>query len=188
MQKSGLIGSWNIQNPSIIPPRRIFRTLSCLWKQVYPVQPWYIQNPTHIQNPLKDLRWSVTKIVKNNKYLFKVLFLGSLASFQIRPSLNTYSWTCRVNSQYVLLNTYSWTCRVNSQYVLYETYSKPCHIQNSGIFRTQDIFRTLLRYILAYSERCGTLAYWESCHIQKFGIFRILTYLGPEAYWELLFI
>ena len=38
-------------------------------------------------------------------------------------------------------------------------YSEPSHIQNPGIFRTQDIFRTRLRRILAYSERCVTLAY-----------------------------
>ena len=38
-------------------------------------------------------------------------------------------------------------------------YSEPCHIQNPGIFRTQYIFRTLLRHILGYSERCLTLAY-----------------------------
>ena len=30
-------------------------------------------------------------------------------------------------------------------------YSEPCHIQNSGIFRTQDIFRTLSRHVQAYS-------------------------------------
>ena len=32
-------------------------------------------------------------------------------------------------------------------------YLKPCHIQNPEIFRIQDIFRTLLRHILVYSER-----------------------------------
>ena len=54
-------------------------------------------------------------------------------------------------------------------------YSEPCHFQNPDIFRTQDIFRTLLRHILAYSEHCVTIAYWET---------RILAYLGPEAYSE----
>ena len=38
-------------------------------------------------------------------------------------------------------------------------YSEPGHIQNPGIFRTQDIFVTLLRHILAYSERFIRLAY-----------------------------
>ena len=41
-------------------------------------------------------------------------------------------------------------------------YSEPCHVQNPDIFKTQDIFRTLSRYILAYSERCVTLPYWEA--------------------------
>ena len=48
----------------------------------------------------------------------------------------------------------------------------------------QYIERTLSRHILAYSERCVTLAYWEPCQIQNFAIFRILAYLEPEAYSE----
>ena len=51
-------------------------------------------------------------------------------------------------------------------------YSEPCHIQNSGIFRILEIFRTLSRNILADSGRCVMLRYWELCHIQNFGIFR----------------
>ena len=38
------------------------------------------------------------------------------------------------------------------------TYSEPCHIQHPGIFKTQDILRTLSRHVLAYSERCVMLA------------------------------
>ena len=38
-------------------------------------------------------------------------------------------------------------------------YSEPCHIQNADIFRTQDIFTTLPRNILTYSEHSVTLAY-----------------------------
>ena len=60
---------------------------------------------------------------------------------------------------------------------------RTCHIQNSGIFRTQDIFSTLSRHILEYSEHCvcnarimRTLPHSELCHIQN------LAYLGPEAY------
>ena len=52
------------------------------------------------------------------------------------------------------------------------TYSEPCHVQNHGIFRTQDIFISLLRYILVCSKRCVTLAYWDPCHIQNCGILR----------------
>ena len=64
----------------------------------------------------------------------------------------------------------------------YSCIFRTCHIQNPGIFRTWDIFRTLQRHTLAYSERCVTLAYWQPCHIQNFAIFRILAYLGLEAY------
>ena len=69
-------------------------------------------------------------------------------------------------------------------YIPVVEYSKPCHIQNLGIFRTQDISRSLSRHILAYSERCVRLAYWEICHSQNFAIVRILAYLGPKAYSE----
>ena len=36
--------------------------------------------------------------------------------------------------------------------------SEPCHIQNTDIFRTQDLIRTLSRHILAYSELCVIIA------------------------------
>ena len=57
-------------------------------------------------------------------------------------------------------------------------YSEPCHIQNPGIYRAQDIFSSLSRHILAYSEHCVTrilriLSYSEFSHIKNFGIFRI---------------
>ena len=61
-------------------------------------------------------------------------------------------------------------------------YSEPCHIQYSGIFRTQDMFRTLLRHILAYSLGCVKLASWKPCQNQNFVIFRISASLGLEAY------
>ena len=53
-------------------------------------------------------------------------------------------------------------------------YSELYQIQNPGIFRAQDIFRTLSWQILAYSECCVTLAYWEHCHIQNFAILGLL--------------
>ena len=53
-------------------------------------------------------------------------------------------------------------------------YSEPFHIHNSDIFRTQDIFRTLPRLILAYSVGCVMLAFWKTCFIQNFDIFRIV--------------
>ena len=54
-------------------------------------------------------------------------------------------------------------------------YSEPCHIQSPGIFRLQDIFRTLSRHILAYSDRCVRF------YIDNPAIFRILRYLETEA-------
>ena len=43
-------------------------------------------------------------------------------------------------------------------------YSEPFHIQNSGIFRTWDIGRTISMHTLAYTECCVALAYLELCH------------------------
>ena len=40
-------------------------------------------------------------------------------------------------------------------------YSEPCHIQNSGIFRTEDVFRTLSRHILENPAIFRTLTYSE---------------------------
>ena len=52
-------------------------------------------------------------------------------------------------------------------------YSEPFHIQSPGIFRAQDMFRTLSRHILAYLVGCVTLAFWKMCFIQNFAVFRI---------------
>ena len=58
-------------------------------------------------------------------------------------------------------------------------YLEPDHIQNSSIFRTQDMFRTLSIKVYSgiFKALCNanilrTLAFSELCHIQKFGIFR----------------
>ena len=65
-------------------------------------------------------------------------------------------------------------------------YSEPCHIQNFGIFRTQDIFRTLSKPIMACSEGCAIPTYWEPyselCHIQNFCIFRTQRYNQNTVY------
>ena len=92
------------------------------------------------------------KIFKNYNHFSKVLHLRSLAGFWIGLFLNKYSLTCRVSDLE--------PC--NSCIFRSLPYSEFCHI------KTQDIFRTLSRHILAYSERYVTLAYWEPCHIQKF--------------------
>ena len=61
-------------------------------------------------------------------------------------------------------------------------------IQNPAIFRILAFLESKiyseLKHILAYSERCVTLAYREPCHIQNFAIFRILADLGPKVYSE----
>ena len=134
-----------------------------------------------------------TKIVKNYNYFSKALRLRSLMGF----------WTCLYLKKFPLHiqnRVYYWKFRqtysgvftsysdLSSHVVAYLepcvtlAHSEPCHIQNSGKFRTQDIFRTLSKLILVYLERCVTLAYWKPYHTQSFAIFRSLTYLGPEAY------
>ena len=137
----------------------------------------------------------LAEIVKNYNYFFKALHLRFLTGFWKLLSLSKYSLTCRMISRYVLSDTYSESYyrkfRQSDIFTSYSdifshfvAYSEPCHIQNPGIFRTQDMIRTLSRYILAHSERCATLACWEPCHIENFAIFRILTFLGPKAYSE----
>ena len=72
-------------------------------------------------------------------------------------------------------------------------YSEPYHILKPGIFRTRDILRTLLRYILTFSARQNarilkTLSYLELYyHIQNFGAFRtqgIFRILLSCLYWH----
>ena len=102
-----------------------------------------------------------------------------------------------MTSSYLLYNTYSELCPlsyIQAYSGIFTSYSdifnhgvaylEPFYIQNPGIFRAQDIFRTLSRHILAYLKHYVTLAYWEPCHIQNLAIFRNLAYLGPEAYSE----
>ena len=57
-------------------------------------------------------------------------------------------------------------------------YLEPCHIRNPGIFRIQDVFRTLSRHFwhIQNAVKCS--------HIEKLAIFWTLVYLGPEAYSE----
>ena len=56
-------------------------------------------------------------------------------------------------------------------------YSEPCHIQNPGIFRTWDIFRTPSGHILAYSEH-----FEHYSHVENPVIFRTLPYSG---FWHI---
>ena len=111
-------------------------------------------------------------MVKSYNYFPKELYLRSLTRFLIRLSLNKYSLTCSVTLGYVLYETYSehWHIR-NPVY-----YCKLRHIQVFTLY--SDIFRV----IMAYSERCVTLAYSKPCHIQSniqnFGMFRAQ---GPNS-------
>ena len=114
------------------------------------------------------------------------------------PSLNKYSLTCKVTARYVLYETYPEPClgkfhnliKIFSHIVAYlepcitVTCSKSCLIQNPGIFKTWDTFRTLSKHALAYSEHCATLATWELFHTENFAIFRVLVCLGPSSYSE----
>ena len=126
----------------------------------------------------------LAKVVKNYNYFSKALHLRSLPGFWIRLSLNKYPLTCRATSRNVLYDTFSEPClllKIQTYSWIITSYSdtfshivaylescatfaylEPCHIQNPGIFKTQNIFRTLSRHILVYSERCVTLAYWET--------------------------
>ena len=168
---------------------------------------WHL-NPTCAQNPFKDFRSIfLARKVKNYNYFSEALHRRSLTGFWIQLSLNKYLLT--VTSRYVLYKTYSELLVVENSgifrsiHVLFrhtQSYlgifrtlckswnSESYHIQNPGIFRTQDIFKTLSRHILAYSERCVMLAYWEPCHIQNFDMFRILAYLGTETYSKSVYL
>ena len=98
----------------------------------------------------------------------------------IQLFLNKYSLTCKwpraMYCRYIF-RTLSYTSIHIVAYwepCVTLAYSEPCHIQNPGIFRAQDIFRTLSSQILAYSKRCVTLAYWEHWHIQNCAILGLL--------------
>ena len=102
--------------------------------------------------------------------------------------LSKYSLTFKKTLHYVLHDTYSEPCLLlklqtysgiftscSDTFSHIEPYLEPCeflHIQNPDIFRSQVIFRTLSKHILAYSVACLTLAFWKTCFTQNF-IFRI---------------
>ena len=70
---------WNIQNPSIIASRRIFRTLSYLKPDIYP-------------EPSQRFKMAFfAKIVKNYNYFSRVLHLRYLTDLWTSLSLNKYS-------------------------------------------------------------------------------------------------
>ena len=176
---------------------RIFRTLTHL-------------KPDKYSGPSRRFKTEFfAKIIKNYNYFSKTFHLRSLIGFWIRLSLNKYSLTSRVTSHYVLHDTYSepyllskiqkysgiftsYSDDIFSHIVAYLepcltlAYSDPYHIQNPSIFRTQDIFRTLSRHILA--ERCGTLTFWEPCHSQNFAIIQNFGIFKTRRIFRILFI
>ena len=90
--------SWNIQNPSIIASRRIFRTLS------------YLKPDTYSKSSQRFKMQFFAKIVNVYNLFSTALHLRYLTVFWIRLSLNKYSLNCRVTSRYVLYDTYSEPC------------------------------------------------------------------------------
>ena len=80
---------------------RIFRTRTYWKRDAY-------------SEPFQKFRMEFfAKIIKNDNYISKALYLSSLTGF----------WT-RLDKYY--LNKYSLTCTVTSSYILLDIYSKPC--------------------------------------------------------------
>ena len=80
---------------------------------------------THIQNPVKDLRFRfLQKIAKNYNYFSKTLYPILLTRLWISWSLNKYPLTCRVTSRYILIY-----CMIHIQNPVYY-----CKFRHSGMF------------------------------------------------------
>ena len=145
----------------------------------------YLKPDTNSKPSQRSKMASFAKIVKNYNYFSKALY-----PHRFWISLNKYSALCIVwrifRVLFIIVNSDIFR-RIHVQF----RHNQPC----SGKFRTLCTcfkFRTLVyskseiylelcqaRHILAYSEHCVTLAYWEPCQIQNFAIFRILGYLEP---------
>ena len=137
---------------------------------MYENQNSHLKPDTYAEPSQKFKMEFFAKIVKSYNYFSKGL-----------QSLSKYSLTFRVTKHYVLHDTYSEPCLVLkiqtysgiftscsdifSHIVAYLepcviiAYSEPFHVQNPGIFRIQDIFRTLSKHILAYLVGCLTLTF-----------------------------
>ena len=139
-----------------------------------------------MSNLLKDLMEFFAKIVKHYIYFSKALDLRSLIEFWISNLSVSTHYLLEWPRTIILHDTYSnifrhihALFRHIQPYCAYLepcvilAYSEPFHIQNPGILRNQDIFRTLSRYILAYSVGGVTLEFWKTCFIQNYAIFRV---------------
>ena len=131
---------------------KIFRTLIYL-------------KPNTYSGPYQRVKMECfVKIIKTYKYFSKTFFFRSFTASKYANLLIKCSLTCRVTSHYTLYGTdlepyllWSNSGIIKHIFAYWETcviltYSEPCHIQNLGIFRTQDIFRTLSRHVLANTE------------------------------------
>ena len=78
---------WNIQDPSIIGSRHIFRALPYLWKFTN-IQNSDIFKIWHKSETISKIyNWLFSKIVKNYIYLSKALYLRSLIGFWIHLTI-----------------------------------------------------------------------------------------------------
>ena len=65
-------------------------------------------------------------------------------------------------------------------------YSESSHIQNPGIFRTQDIFRTISRQFSGiFSRLCNAR---KTCFVQNFDIFRISAFRNSRHIQNLVYL
>ena len=184
MQKPGTLEIWEYLEPFHLHPDaysgpshiyknlQILRTLTYLKTDIY----------SEPSQKFKIMFFAI--IVK--LYFSKALHLRFLTVFWIRLFLNKHLTLCIVWYIFRTLPIIAYSGLFTASSDIFRhtvtylelcatlAYSEPCHVQNSDIFGTKTIFRTLPRHILAHSERCVTLAYSEHCHIRKFVVFRIL--------------
>ena len=103
--------SWNIQNPSVIASRRIFRTLSFFENLRIFRTLTYLKPNTYWETSQRlKMEFFFVKIFKSYCYFSKAFHLRSLNGYWIRLSLNKYSLTNRSTWRYILYNTYLESC------------------------------------------------------------------------------
>ena len=88
-----------IQRPNIFRTRGIFRTVTYLELEAYS-EPWFIQNPRHIQNTVKHLRWNVLQkqlpsalsyIPGNEAFLTNISLIFQKATFRAQKVKRNHS-------------------------------------------------------------------------------------------------
>ena len=159
MQKLVIFESSNIQNPSIIASQQILRTLTKIGKPCLTLE---IQNFGILKIFIQI--GCFAEMVKSYNYFSKSLYLRCLTGFWVRPSLNKYSLTCRVNSRDVLHETYTESWHIPDPVY----YRKFRHIQ-SYLAVLWHIYNSALLRILAYLEQeiCSEFCQGIFWHIQN---------------------